>query len=146
VDKTVEYKDVEIRLTVTPRINEKRFVALKIHQEVSKVMEKILYESPVIMKREAETSVVVKDRETIIIGGLIKEDKISSERGISILSKIPILGWLFKRKEIKTEKTKLMIFITPHVVGSAKEAKEPIREQEERLKSLKSLPEEKKTK
>ncbi|MCF7887544.1 MAG: type II and III secretion system protein, partial [Candidatus Omnitrophica bacterium] len=75
---------------------------------------------PRINTREAETQVLMKDGETIVIGGLLKDVKANEEIGVPFLSKIPILGWLFKRQTKDTEKIDLLIFVTAHVLEPGK--------------------------
>lgn len=135
--KTYEYKDVGIELTVTPSISENRDVALDIHQKINKVGTYVedlgAYK---FAKREAKTSVVVKDKETVIIGGLIKDDKITVIQKVPLLGDIPYLGFLFSKRETIVEKTELLVFITPHVIFSPEEAKELTKDQEEKASQI----------
>ena len=133
--KTFEYKDVAIELTVTPRISQEKDVALDIHQVVKKLgtYDEDL-EAYSFVKREAQTSVVVSDKQTLIIGGLIKDDKKESMVKVPFLGDIPLLGHLFKKRTTIVEKTELMLFITPHVVLTAEEAETMTREQESKVK------------
>jgi general secretion pathway protein D len=75
-----------------------------------------------INKTEAVTNLVAQDGETIIIGGLIREDVTKSKDGIPFLSKIPLLGYLFSSQTDNTTRTELLILITPHVVRNQQEA------------------------
>jgi type II secretory pathway component GspD/PulD (secretin) len=75
-------------------------------------------------KRSATTTVVVKDRETMVIGGLIRDNVTSSESKVPFLGDIPILGWLFKYRTSRVEKTNLMIFITPYIIKNEHDAEE----------------------
>ncbi|HEY5497942.1 MAG TPA: hypothetical protein VIK19_06380, partial [Syntrophales bacterium] len=77
---------------------------------------------PTTYKRAAKTMVVVKDKETIVIGGLIQDDTEVSVAKIPILGDIPLIGWLFKYQYKKREKSNLFIFITPHIVRNQAEA------------------------
>jgi len=121
--QTVEYKDAGVILTVTPRIGERGTVALDIKQEVNDVG---VQEPPTFSrrftKREAETSVVLTNNQTLALGGLIKNRRTFTRSGIPILNRIPILGLLFGTIEEKIEKTELLILITPRVVGTALDA------------------------
>jgi type IV pilus assembly protein PilQ len=112
----VSFKEVGIKLVVTPTINPDNYITLKIHPEVSDVKE-WKYEMPVISKRESDSLVMVKNGETIVVGGLIKDKKIVTHYGVPYLRKIPILGRLFKKKFIETKKTELLIFITPTIIN-----------------------------
>ncbi len=121
VVKTYTYEDVGIVLKITPQINPEGFVTLKIHQELQKVLGETIHDAPVLAKRETDTTVTVRDGQTIVIGGLLREDKSVVERRVPGLGRIPGLGWLFKRKIEVTEKISLVIFLTPHVVTTPEE-------------------------
>jgi len=139
--RSIEYRDTGILLTVTPRINEKGLVAMEISQEVSDVSEQRIegINSPIILKRQAETSLVVQDGRTIAIGGLIREKKDSTMEGIPFLSKIPYLGMLFSYTKEVLEKTELLILITPHVVHTFEQAELITREFKEKVEGLKKM-------
>ncbi len=122
VVKTYTYEDVGINLKITPQINPEGFVTLKIHQEIQKVLAETIHDAPVLAKRETDTTVTVRDGQTIVIGGLLRDDKSVVERRVPGLGRIPGLGWLFKRKIEVTEKISLVIFLTPHVVTTPEEA------------------------
>jgi hypothetical protein len=118
---TIQRQDVGLTLRLKPQINEGDFVKLNIFQEVTSVIE-----SPpgvdaatvgvTTSKRSAKTVVVVKDRQTVVIGGLITDNLRNAESKIPILGDIPILGWLFRSRSHRIEKTNLLIFLTPYVV------------------------------
>ncbi len=122
--QAVEFKDAGIILTVTPRIGEKGTVALDIKQEVNDVGEREPppINSPRFTKREAETSVVLVDNQTLVMGGLIQNRRSVVRRGIPLLSKIPLLGLLFGATTETIRKTELLILITPRVIGTALDA------------------------
>lgn len=73
--------------------------------------------TPTIAKREVETTVTVEDGRTIVIAGLTREDERESERRVPFLGAIPVLGWLFRRTEMVSERTDVLIFVTPTVVS-----------------------------
>ena len=139
--RSIEYRDTGILLTVTPRINEKGLVSMEINQEVSDVSEQRIegINSPIILKRQAETSLVVQDGKTIAIGGLIREKKDFSIEGIPFLSKIPYLGMLFSYTREVLEKTELLMLITPHVVHTFDQAELITREFKEKVEGLKKM-------
>jgi len=139
--RSIEYRDTGILLTVTPRINEKGLVSMEINQEVSDVSEQRIegINSPIILKRQAETSLVVQDGKTIAIGGLIREKKDFSIEGIPFLSKIPYLGMLFSYTREVLEKTELLMLITPHVIHTFDQAELITREFEEKVEGLKKM-------
>jgi general secretion pathway protein D len=124
ITQTVEYKDAGIILTVTPRIGEHGTVALDVKQEVSDVGENEPppINSPRFRKREAETSVVLLNNQTLVLGGLIQSKRSLVWSGIPFLSRIPVLGYLFGSTEEKIDKTELLLLITPRVIGTALDA------------------------
>jgi len=124
ITQAVEYKDAGIILTVTPRIGEGGTVSLDVKQEVNDVGENEPppINSPRFRKREAETSVVLLNNQTLVLGGLIQNKRTKIRTGIPFLNRIPVLGYLFGATEEKIEKTELLMLITPRVVGTALDA------------------------
>jgi general secretion pathway protein D len=124
ITQAVEYKDAGIILTVTPRIGERGTVALDVKQEVNDVgqNEPPPINSPRFTKREAETSVVLLNNQTLVLGGLIQTTRTYVKIGIPYLNQIPVLGYLFGSTEVRLEKRELLLLITPRVVGSAADA------------------------
>ena len=119
---TYEYKDVGVILNITPHINAENYVRLKISQQVTKVTSDPKSATPTTLKRTAKTTVVVKDNETIVIGGLVGDSTDDGTNKVPGLAEVPILGWLFKAKTVKREKTNLYVFLTPHIVRTQKDA------------------------
>lgn len=117
---SIERKDVGITLKITPQITEGDYVKLDIYQEISSVKQEseniILNVGPTTTKRSTKTSVVVKDRQTVVIGGLIQEKEDDSLTSIPVLGDIPVLGWLFKTKSTEKKKTNLLVFLSPQIV------------------------------
>src|SRR5262249_24061275 len=110
-------------LTVTPRIGERGTVALDVKQEVNSVGPPVPpTNSPSFIKREAETSVVLLNNQTLVLGGLIQDTVTNNDQGIPYMKSIPILGYLFGFKEKKLAKTELLLLITPRVIGTAVDA------------------------
>ena len=123
--QSVEYRDAGIILTVTPRISDKRVVALDVKQTVNDVGDpRPPSLSPDIIKREAETSVVLRDNQTLVLGGLIRTRRTSTKQGIPYLSKIPVIGFLFGATIDRIERTELLLLITPRVIGDPSEGQE----------------------
>jgi general secretion pathway protein D len=121
--QAVEYRDAGVVLTVTPRIGERGTVALDVKQEVNDVGVPIAPSNqPEIIKREAETSVVLVNNQTLVLGGLIQDSIETVKRGIPLLRNIPIFGFLFGARTRTIEKTELVILITPRVIGTALDA------------------------
>jgi len=123
VNQTVEYRDAGVILTVTPRIGERGTVALDIKQEVNSVGPLVApTNSPSFLKREAETSVVLLNNQTLVLGGLIQDKRTNTDRGVPFFNKIPVIGYLFGFKERALEKSELILLITPRVVGTPLDA------------------------
>lgn len=118
---TVEYKDVGVTLDVTPRVNDadKDLITMVIKPKVSTIsqwVESGNNKAPQISERSAETIVRVKSGETILIGGLLKDEEIKSIKQIPFLSKLPILGELFKSRSIDKKNSEVVIAITPTIM------------------------------
>ncbi len=125
VDQTVQYRDVGIQLTVMPTINDDGYVTFRILQEVSALTAQTVQAAlgaQVISTREAETSAIVRNGQTIIIGGLIDQSDEVLESGVPILKDIPLLGYLFKSRSTQRIRTELAIFVTPYVVLTDEDA------------------------
>jgi general secretion pathway protein D len=122
--QAVEYRDAGVVLTVTPRIGERGTVALDIKQEVNDILSLSTgnLNSPQFSKREAETAVVLLNNQTLVLGGLIKDQVTINDRGIPLLKSIPVLGYLFGFKERAVVRTELLLLITPRVVGTPLDA------------------------
>ncbi len=133
-----EYKDVGVTLNITPQINQQRFVRLKITQEVSQVIkEESALGLPTTLKRVTKTTVVVKDGNTLVIGGLIDETLSQGRSSVPCLGDIPVLGWLFRSGSSSGGKTNLFIFLTPHIVENPEEAKKVYEEKKEQIDKIK---------
>lgn len=118
---TVEYKDVGVTLDVTPRVNdeEKDLITMVIKPKVSTIsqwVESGNNKAPQISERSAETIVRVRSGETILIGGLLKDEEIKSIKQIPFLSKLPVLGELFKSRSIDKKNSEVLIAITPTIM------------------------------
>lgn len=117
---SIERKDVGITLRITPQITEGDYVKLNLYQEISSVKDAsdaiLTSVGPTTTKRSTKTSVIVKDAQTVVIGGLMqeKEEKIITK--VPLLGDIPVLGLLFKFKTVSKNKTNLLVFLTPHIV------------------------------
>ncbi len=116
---SIERQDVGIKLKLTPQITEGDYVKLDIYQEISAVSSTNNQLGPTTDKRSTKTSVVVKDKETVVIGGLMQERTDESVTKVPLLGDIPLLGWLFKQKNVEKKKTNLLVFITPRIVKEA---------------------------
>ena len=114
---SVTEKEALLQLKVTPRVINDDQISLKIltsrdNFDFSRAVQGI----PPKNTRETQTNLIVKNGETIVIGGIYTETEEESEGGVPLLSKIPLLGWLFKKEVKKKDKTELLIFITPRII------------------------------
>jgi len=114
----IERKDLGITLKLTPQITEGDVVRLSVYQEVSGILPGDTQSElgPTYTKRSTKTVVAVKDGQTVVIGGLIKNNETKNVSKVPILGDIPILGWLFKYRTKGMEKTNLLVFLTPKIV------------------------------
>ncbi len=117
-------QDVGITLKITPQISESEYVKMDIYQEVSALIggqsDNILTTvGPTITKRSTKTSVVVKDKQTVVIGGLMQDSEEETTTKAPFFGDIPLIGWLFKYKTTQKTKTNLLVFLTPHIVTEA---------------------------
>lgn len=121
-----EYKDVGITLKITPQISKDRLVRLNVYQEITKLdsANQTDTDRPTTLKRKIETTLIVEDGNTVVIGGLIDETLSSSEYKVPCLGDIPGLAYLFKTTSTGDEKTNLYVFLTPRVVKNPLEAGE----------------------
>jgi general secretion pathway protein D len=117
-----EYKDVGISLEITPQISKDGLIRLEIALEVTKLESTTDQFQPTTLKRTVDTTVVVNDKNTVVIGGLIDEALSQTEYRVPCLGSIPVLGWLFKSVGKGKEETNLYIFLTPHVLEEAVDA------------------------
>ena len=121
-DQVVQYRDVGTKLIVRPTINQDGYVSLLVQQEVNAATTEVLFDAPVISTREAATQVLVKDGQTIVLGGLRDRQRNSNQSGIPVLSHIPILGGLFGSADRSTSETELYLFLTPRILKTDADA------------------------
>ena len=112
-----DYRPTGVRLKFTPQINSSKEITLKLSQEVKDVQTTDSFTgNPRFTTREIKTTIKIKNRQTIVIGGLISTNKTIGERKIPLLGDIPLIGFLFKRSSTSIKRTNLMVFITPHIL------------------------------
>jgi general secretion pathway protein D len=140
VEGTIEYKDIGVILSVTPRISDAKLVTLDISIEQSSVSQKDLgnlKNVPFFPKKTAKTTLSVTEGQTIVIGGLIDDSKSDGSSGVPFLSKIPILGALFgyQSKTVGTKET--ILLMTPHVITDLHESNQVTQEFREKVQAIK---------
>jgi general secretion pathway protein D len=126
--ESFEYRDVGKILKITPHVSEGRNVRLKLSLEVTSLdrlataTTGVTSTRPVTQKRTIDTTVLVQDNHTVVIGGLIDDNRSNNETKVPGLGDIPLLGWLFKTQTDANQRTNLYVFLTPRVVKSPEEA------------------------
>jgi general secretion pathway protein D len=113
---SIQRQDIQLSMKITPAINASDMVTLKIEQEIQDIGEKDPQLGPTWTKRKIKTTVVVKDQQSIVIGGLISDRVSYSESKVPFLGDIPILGYLFKYTKRAKNKTNLLVLLTPYVI------------------------------
>jgi general secretion pathway protein D len=123
---TIERKDVGVTLELTPQVMENDLIRLEIKQEITAIAENVAQTigsgtasipvGPTTTKRSMETTAIAKDQQTIVVGGLVRDNIVINERKVPLLGDIPFLGWLFKFHSRQTVKLNLLVFLTPTLV------------------------------
>jgi len=139
LQQIVQYRDVGTVLTITPTINDEGYVNLLVIQEVSAATNEIQFEAPVISTREAQTQILARHGQTVVIGGLVDRQLEKSRAGIPLLKDIPILGYLFGTTRETTLNSELFLFITPYIVATDDDADRVREEIENRTELLKGV-------
>ncbi|HET7730314.1 MAG TPA: secretin N-terminal domain-containing protein, partial [Usitatibacter sp.] len=136
-----QYLETGVLLAVTPRINSGGMVTLEINQEVSqaKTPTGAGNPNPDVGTRSAKTSVVVGSGESIVLGGLIREENTRTSSGVPLLSKIPLLGALFGYQTLDMNRTELVMVVTPKIVNDTAQARQVTEELKLKLPSLEGL-------
>jgi general secretion pathway protein D len=112
-----EYRPVGIKLKFTPQVNKNRMVTINLFQEVkSLIPSSNPAANPIIAKKDIKTFVRVQDGQTIVIGGLVSNDRTATISKVPILGDLPLVGWIFRRTETISKRRNLMVFITPHIL------------------------------
>ena len=139
--ESFEYRDVGKILKVTPSVTEGRLVRMKISLEVTDIdLTSTLTTAstlPVTNKRTVDTTVIVKDNQTVVIGGLIDDATDRTDTKVPVLGDIPVLGWLFRKRTDTSQRQNLYIFLTPRVIKSPLEAQEILKDKREEMGTVK---------
>lgn len=120
-DQVVDYKPVGTRLRVVPTISADGYVMLDVTQEINAATSEQAFDAPVISTRSVDTRLLVRDGQTIVLGGLTDHQREHSQGGIPILSSIPWIGGLFGRVKHTSNDTELFVFLTPRVIRTDEE-------------------------
>lgn len=113
---SIQRQNVDLKLTVKPQINESDYVRLVITEQIEEIASKDPILGPTTSKRTAKTTVVAKDQETVVIGGIMQDRLVESVSKVPILGDIPVLGHLFRSQTRQKIKTNLLLFLTPYII------------------------------
>ncbi len=140
VETSVEYKDIGTIVTVTPRISDGGLVTMEISIEDSALgpIQQVgnLNNVRSFVKRTAKTVVSIVEGQTLVMGGLIRDEKTRNTTGVPFLSKIPIIGFLFGNKTRLDRKTELVLLLTPHVITDQAQSNAVTKEFKEKIQGL----------
>ena len=138
---TIQYKDTGVNLSVTPSVNAGNIVAMQIDQTVTDAGETVKDANNQLkfLQRQISSKVAVRSGESIVLGGLIKDNKSSSKEGVPLLKDIPLVGGLFAQNKSSGGRTELLVIITPRVVRSDVDIREVSEDLRERLKGLRAI-------
>jgi general secretion pathway protein D len=120
-----EYKDVGVTLKITPQINQENVVRLELFVESIKLKNPtiaLLTNTPTTFQRNVQTTVIIEDGNTLVIGGIIGDDVQDSQYKVPLLGDIPGLGWMFKSESQSVKRVNLYVFITPKIIRNPAEA------------------------
>jgi type IV pilus assembly protein PilQ len=118
----VEYKDAVLRLTVTPHVISDRLIKLDLLAKKDEVdLTRTVLGNPFIIKKLAQTKLIVQNGTTVVIAGLSKERRTDGSMGVPFLKDLPLLGWLFRSESLSSEFEELLVFITPKILTSGEE-------------------------
>jgi general secretion pathway protein D len=132
-----QYKDVGVILEVTPHINNSQEVALRIHAESSNIRSgQTLFGGAILDTRNFHTELLVKDSQTAVLAGIIQREESETIRKVPFLGDIPILGWLFKKKDKLSRNVELMVFLRPRITRTPEEAQALMQEIEEKTPQI----------
>ncbi|MCP4599945.1 MAG: type II secretion system secretin GspD [Proteobacteria bacterium] len=121
---SISRQNVGLTLNITPHINDDNQVRLEIKLEISEVKSADSQMGPNISKKNATTTSIVADQQTIVIGGLITDNEVETTQKVPVLGDIPILGFFFRHKSSLIRKRNLLIFLTPYIIRNSDDFRE----------------------
>jgi type II secretory pathway component GspD/PulD (secretin) len=138
-EDVVQYRDVATTLTILPTINDDGYVNMAVTQTINTATNETQFGAPVISKREAETQILARSGQTVVIGGLMDRQTDRTRSGIPFLKDLPLIGALFGTTRDNGLNSELFLFLTPHLVATDADADRVKRELENRVDLLKQL-------
>jgi general secretion pathway protein D len=136
-DQVVQYKDVGTKLQIVPTISADGYVMLQVAQEINAATTEQQFDAPIISTRSVETRLLVKDGQTIVLGGLTDQQHEVTQSGIPVLSSIPWIGGFFGRATRRRDDTELYLFLTPHVIRRDEDVDETTKQYEKQSDKVK---------
>jgi len=136
-DAIIQYRQVGTRLFVIPTISDDGFVMLEVLQEVNAATTETAFNAPVISTRSVQTNLLIRDGQTVALGGLSDRQRDVNQQGVPLLSRIPLLGGLFGRASRRATETELFLFITPRLMRNDEDAQDLTAPLLERAKKVK---------
>jgi len=135
---TIQYKDTGVGLTVTPSVNSGNLVTMQVDQAVTEVGDAVAGADgqPAFLQRQISSKVAVRSGESIVLGGLIRDNSNSGKTGVPLLQDIPLVGKLFGTNRANNTRTELLVVLTPRVVRSDIDIREVSEDLRDRLKGL----------
>jgi len=134
-DQVVQYKDVGTRLSVRPTVSSDGYVMLQVTQEVNQATAETQFDAPIISTRSVQTKLLVRDGQTIVLGGLMDREKEQHREGIPFFSSIPLIGGFFGHASRTSVENELFIFLIPHVLSTDEDAAKVTAPYRERARS-----------
>lgn len=113
---TIQRQNVELKLKIKPQINEGDLIRMVVDQQTEEIASQDPVLGPTTSKRSAKTTIIVRDQQTVVIGGMTQERTIDSVNKVPVLGDVPILGHLFRQQSRKKLRTNLLLFLTPYII------------------------------
>lgn len=137
--RSYQYRDTGVNLAVTPSVNAGNLVTMQIDQNLTDLRSDSNPEQPSFVQRQISSKVAVRSGETVVLGGLIKDNQDSSKRGVPLVQDIPLIGNLFGANTRTGGRTELLVILTPRVVRTDPEIREVSEDLRDRLKGLRAI-------
>jgi len=134
----IEYRNTGVLLAVTPRLNANGLITMDVDQEVSNVTETTTsdIDAPTFLQRHISSSIAINSGETVVLGGLIREQQSNNDSGIPVLHRLPGIGKLFGTTTRTTQRTELVVLITPRAVYEPKDLRAVTEEYQRKMMGL----------
>lgn len=132
-----DYKDVGIILEVSPHIKNEEEVALRIRAESSSIRNgQTLFGGAILDTRDFRTDLLVKDGDTVVLGGIIQQEESDTIRKVPLLGSIPVIGWAFKKRDKASRQVELMVFLRPKILRNSDDVRDMLHEAERKTPNL----------